>query len=96
MNPGLLATKVGMTRILSENGPPNRRPCSRRGRASFCRCVPVRRMVTTPLQLGFEDVKPHRSTKALIGHCGKAGTGPKKAIQEVRLREAAQVSPATC
>lgn len=37
------------------------------------------------LQLGFGDVKPHRSDLPTIGHCGKAGTGPKRHIGEVRL-----------
>ena len=30
------------------------------------------------VQLGFEDVKPHRSTKPLIGHAARAGTGPNQ------------------
>lgn len=45
------------------------------------------------VQLGFDEVKPHRSTRAIIGHCGKAGTGPKRVIREVRLDEAASSSP---
>lgn len=40
------------------------------------------------VQLGFEDVKPHRSTIPMIGHAGKSGTGPKRFIKEVRLTEA--------
>lgn len=40
------------------------------------------------VQIGFEDVKPHRSTKPLIGHAGKAGTGPKRSIREIRLVDA--------
>lgn len=39
------------------------------------------------VQLGFDDVKPHRSTLPIIGHAGKAGTGPKRFIREVRLAE---------
>jgi len=44
------------------------------------------------IQLGFEDVKPHRSTKPLIGHAAKAGTGPKRASAEIRLAEPATAS----
>lgn len=40
------------------------------------------------VQLGFEDVKPHRSSLAMIGHAAKAGTGPKRMIREVRFPEA--------
>ena len=39
------------------------------------------------VQLGFEDAKPHRSTKALIGHAAAAGTGPKRVHREIRLGE---------
>jgi len=44
------------------------------------------------VQLGFEDVKPHRSTKPLIGHAAKVGTGPKRFAREIRLTEPADVS----
>lgn len=39
------------------------------------------------VQLGYEEVKPHRSTKPMIGHAAKAGTGPKRVIREIRLSE---------
>ncbi len=41
------------------------------------------------LQLGFGDVKPHRSTKPMIGHAARAGVGPKKVLREFRLDEPA-------
>jgi len=44
------------------------------------------------VQLGFEDVKPHRTTKALIGHAARAGTGPKRYAREIRLNEQAAVA----
>jgi large subunit ribosomal protein L3 len=43
------------------------------------------------VQLGAEDVKPHRSTMPLIGHAAKAGTAPKRFCREVRLVEAPDV-----
>jgi large subunit ribosomal protein L3 len=42
------------------------------------------------LQLGFDDVKPHRSTIPQIGHARKAQTSPKAFIREVRLSDAAE------
>ena len=39
------------------------------------------------VQLGFDDVKPHRSTLPEIGHARKAGTAPKRYIREIRLSE---------
>lgn len=44
------------------------------------------------VQLGYEEAKPHRSTKPLIGHAAKAGTGPKRVLREIRLDEPAGVS----
>lgn len=41
------------------------------------------------LQLGFGDVKAHRSSKPMIGHAAKAGVGPKGVIREFRLDEPA-------
>jgi large subunit ribosomal protein L3 len=37
------------------------------------------------VQLGYEDVKPHRSTLPEIGHARKAQTAPKRFMREVRL-----------
>ena len=34
------------------------------------------------IQLGYEDVKEQRATKAAIGHAKKANTAPKKFIRE--------------
>lgn len=44
------------------------------------------------VQLGFEDLKAHRSTVPMIGHAGKAGTGPKRFIREVRMDAAPDAS----
>lgn len=92
MTPGLLGTKIGMTSIIVERG----------------RCEPVTVIKAGPcvvldiktsenagyeaVQLGFCDTKPHRTTRAIIGHCAKANTGPKKHIQEFRLVEPTDVS----
>ncbi len=45
------------------------------------------------VQLGYEDQKPHRSTKPMIGHAAKARTGPKKLVREIRLTEPTDKSP---
>ena len=45
------------------------------------------------VQIGFVDQKPHRSTLPMIGHAGKAGTGPKRWIREIRLAEPCELSP---
>ena len=41
------------------------------------------------VQLGYADLKPHRSTLPMIGHAAQAKTAPKRFIREVRLEEPA-------
>lgn len=81
---GLLGRKLGMTQVFSEDG----------------ELIPVTVVEATPnvvllvkttqtdgyeaVQLGFEDIKERRATKANIGHTKKAGTGPKRFVREVR------------
>ena len=83
----LLGKKVGMTQVYDEAG----------------RAVPVTVIQAGPcavlqvkttdvdgyeaVQLGYGDVKPHRSTLPQIGHAAKAGSGPKRFIREVRFLE---------
>ena len=38
------------------------------------------------VQLGFDDVKPGRSTRPMIGHCLKSGQRPQRFIREIRLQ----------
>ena len=82
MRPGLLATKVGITRILDEKGVAEPATVLKAGP---CVVLLVRTMESDgydALQLGFEDLKAHRSTMPLIGHCGKVGAGPKKPLRK--------------
>jgi len=39
------------------------------------------------VQLGFDDVKPHRSTMPEIGRARKAGTAPKRFVREIRMSQ---------
>src|SRR5512135_3564077 len=88
MAAALLGKKIGMTRVYTEAGVSvpvtviQAGPC------------PVLQVKTAEgpdgynaVQLGFDDVKAHRSTLPIIGHAGKAGTGPKGFIREVELAE---------
>ncbi|NOX58420.1 MAG: 50S ribosomal protein L3 [Planctomycetes bacterium] len=87
MIPSLLAKKIGMTRIIDPSG--NVTPVTVM-QAGPCTVLQVKTVETdgyNAVQLGFEDAKPHRSTKPLIGHAGKAGTGPKRQAREIRLMD---------
>ncbi len=92
MLPALLGTKVGMTLVLDERGAAETVTVVRAGPCVVLQVKEKEKDGYDAVQLGFGDVKPHRSNKAMIGHASKAGTGPKKAVREVRLEEPSTVS----
>ena len=84
---GILGRKLGMTQVFTTDGV----------------LIPVTVVEATPnvvlqkktmendgyeaIQLGFEDVKETRATKAEIGHAKKAETAPKRFVREIRGAE---------
>lgn len=92
MNPALLGTKIGMTRIPDEKGRMHPVTVVKAGPCTVLQVKTLDSDGYVAVQLGFTDVKPHRSTKPLIGHAAAAGTGPKKVTREVRLAEPSEVS----
>jgi large subunit ribosomal protein L3 len=87
MTPALLGKKIGMTRIYNDKGvivP-----------VTVVECQPnsVTQVKTADtdgynaVQLGFDDCKAKHSTYALIGHCAKAGIGPKRHFAEIKLKD---------
>jgi len=89
MTAALLGKKIGMTRVYDQDGMMVPVTVIQAGP---CSVLQVKKAGATPdgynaVQLGFEDVKPHRSTVPLIGHAAKAGTGPKRFVREVRTLE---------
>lgn len=90
---GLLGTKVGMTRILGAEGVVEPVTVVKAGPCVVLQVKTREHDGYDAVQLGLGDVKPHRSTKPLIGHAGKAKTGPKRFIREIRLDKPAEVAP---
>lgn len=84
---GILGRKLGMTQVFTTDG----------------ELIPVTVVEATPnivlqkktmekdgyeaVQLGFEDVKESRATKAAIGHAKKVETAPKRFVREIRGEE---------
>lgn len=90
----LLGKKIGMTRVYTEDGKAVPVTVIQAGP---CSVLQVKASGQTPdgydaVQLGFEDVKPHRSTLPLIGHAAKSGTGPKRFVREIRMSEPPETS----
>jgi large subunit ribosomal protein L3 len=90
MIPAILGKKVGMTQVFEASGA--RMPATL-VQAGPCVVLQVKRAAGRDgydsVQLGFGDVKPHRSTLPEIGHARKAQTGPKRFVREIRLPSAA-------
>lgn len=86
MSPAILGKKVGMTQVFDAGG--QRIPVTV-VQAGPCTVLQVKQADGKDgyyaVQLGFDDVKPHRSTMAQIGHCKTAQTAPKRFIREIRL-----------
>ena len=87
MIPGLLGKKLGMSTVFDQEG--NAIPVTL---LEVGPCVVIQ--VKTPerdgyyaVQLGFDEKKPKRTTKPLLGHFQKAQTTPKRFVREIRLSE---------
>ncbi|MEG0238894.1 50S ribosomal protein L3 [Anaerorhabdus sp.] len=88
---GILGRKLGMTQVFTTDGT----------------LIPVTVVEATPnvvmqkktnendgyeaVQLGFEDIKESRATKANKGHAAKASTAPKRFARELRADEMANL-----
>ncbi|MBU0637496.1 MAG: 50S ribosomal protein L3 [Planctomycetes bacterium] len=88
MVPAILGKKIGMTQVFAPTG--ERIPVTVI-QAGPCVVTQVK-CGDGPdgydgVQLGFDDVKPHRATLAEIGHARKAQTAPKRFVREIALTE---------
>ena len=82
---GILGKKIGMSQVFKDDG----------------RCIPATTIIAGPcfivqvkdtkkdgyqaIQLGFEEKKKNKTTKALLGHFKKGKLTPKRFIQEVQV-----------
>ena len=86
MVPAILGRKVGMTQVYDPSG--EMIPVTVI-EAGPCVVLQVKRHDGPDgydaVQLEFNDVNPHRSSLAEIGHARKASTAPKRFVREVRL-----------
>jgi len=92
MKPTLLGRKIGMTRVLDEAGMATPVTVIQAGPCTVMQVKNVETDGYHAVQIGFEDVRPHRSTKPLIGHAVAAGVGPKRVCREVRQEGSADAA----
>ena len=79
---GLLGKKIGMTSIYDATG--KIVPCTvlEAGPCVVTQVKTVEKDGYDAIQLGYDEKKEKRTTKALKGHFAKAGTTPKKLLRE--------------
>lgn len=85
MKKAIMAKKVGMTQVFTENGALIPVTVLEAGP-----CVVVQKKTTEndgyeAIQVGFTDAKPKHVTKPMKGHFEKAGVTAKKYVKEFRL-----------
>ena len=84
MPAAIIGKKIGMTRYFTEDG--QNIPVTVI-QAGPCVVTQVKTTETdgyAAVQLGFEDIKPRRSTMPVIAHDAKANTAPKRIHREFR------------
>ena len=88
MRNAILTRKVGMTQIFDQNGllvPVT--VLEAKGGNTVLQIKTKENDGYSAYQLGFEDKKESNASKALIAHCKKANTAPKRCISEVRCKD---------
>ena len=95
MRTGLIAKKVGMTRVFDETG--RHIPVTV---LSVENCQVVQKKTVekdgyNAVQLGMGEKKASRTNKPLAGHFAKAGVAPKQYLAEFRVEEDALLEPGT-
>jgi large subunit ribosomal protein L3 len=93
MTPALLGKKVGMTRVYDQSGAVVPVTVVQAGPCHVTQVKTVDSDGYNAVQLGFGESKAKFSTFPLIGHAAKAGVGPQRHFQEIRLKDATTLAP---
>ncbi len=84
MSVGLLGKKLGMTQIFTDDGKMVPVTIMKAGPCTVMQVKTIERDGYEALQLGFEDKKRSRASKAESGRARKCDTEPKRFIREIR------------
>jgi large subunit ribosomal protein L3 len=85
MSIGLLGKKLGMTRVYDEKGRVTTATVIEAGGNRVIQVKTVEKDGYNAVQVGFDDQKPQRVSKAQAGHFSKSSCPPKKFIREFHL-----------
>jgi len=87
MSIGLLGKKLGMTRVYDEKGIATPVTVIATGGNRILQVKDQEKDGYTSVQVGFDDQKPQRVSKAQLGHFKKSESAPKRFIREFRLKD---------
>jgi len=87
MKIGLLGKKVGMTQVYDDKGRITPVTVIEAGGNAPLEIKTMEKHGYSAVQVGYDDQKPQRVTKPLLGHFEKHGASPKKRIREFRLAD---------
>ena len=93
MSKTLIGRKVGMSRYFLEDGTNIPVTIVEVGPCVVTQIKTEEVEGYSAIQMGFEDVRPGRSTMPIIGHDAKAGTAPKRFHREARVEEPCDLEP---
>ncbi len=83
----ILGKKMGMTQIFTETGAVVPVTVVEAGPVTVTQVKTVETDGYNAVQVGFEDAKPQRVNKPMMGHFEKAGVTPKKHLAEFRVED---------
>ncbi|MGH7793077.1 MAG: 50S ribosomal protein L3 [Thermodesulfobacteriota bacterium] len=82
---GLIGRKIGMTELFLHDGTFVVATVIKAGPCFVVQKRNAEKDGYEAIQLGFEEVKPQRITKAILGHLKRAGTGPLRFLREFKV-----------
>ena len=93
MKKAILATKIGMTQIFSEDGALTPVTVLQAGPCVVTQVKTVEKDGYDAVQVGYEDIREKLVTKPVKGHFDKAGVPVKRFLREFKLENAAEYAP---
>ncbi len=87
MSIGLLGKKLGMTRVYDDKGVATPVTVIAAGGNRILQVKAAEKDGYTAVQVGFDDQKAQRVSKAQLGHFKKSESGAKKFVREFRLKD---------
>jgi len=84
MPAGILGKKIGQTQVYDEDGVLQAVTVVQAGPCPVLQVKTAETDGYDAVQLGFDDVPPHRAAKPQIGHAAKASARPQKFVREFR------------